>query len=288
MSLLLLMLAHFIADFWLQTDRMVLDKRKNIKKHTIHHSLVTSIALLVIYFMEYHEETIIEIIILPLLFIVVSHFIIDFAKIKLIDSLKWTKTNNMRSLVFFLIDQLLHIGMLFVVCGIFFHMNGLDQISAMISPTFSLSPIEICLFIIIMFILATNVTGHIVKHIIGSLPSEFANFEGKLVVRNDMVQKQKIYQAEPEHQLTEEYRYLTYSATAQARGKYIGYMERLLVIVLTAAGAYSSIAFIIAAKSIARFKQLDDRNWAEYFLLGTLSSIFIGILLGLVVQVVLL
>lgn len=61
-------------------------------------------------------------------------------------------------------------------------------------------------------------------------------------------------------------------------------IERLLVIILTVIGVYPSIAFIIAAKSIARFKQLDDRNWAGYFLLGTLSSIFLGLVLGLVVQ----
>ncbi|MFD1413679.1 hypothetical protein [Oceanobacillus jeddahense] len=86
---------------------------------------------------------------------------------------------------------------------------------------------------------------------------------------------------------TEEYHYFTYSAPLRSRGKLIGYLERLLVILLTAVGAYPSIAFIIAAKSIARFKQLDDRNWAEYFLLGTLSSIFLGLVLGLIVQGVL-
>jgi hypothetical protein len=58
----------------------------------------------------------------------------------------------------------------------------------------------------------------------------------------------------------------------------------LLVILLTVVGAYPSIAFIVAAKSIARFKQLEDRNWAEYFLLGTLSSIFLGLMLGLLIK----
>lgn len=288
MTLLLLILAHLIADFWLQTDRMVMDKRKNITKHVFHHLLCTSIALWMIWFTEYRDEKIIFYFILPLIFIVSTHIIIDYVKISLIDSIKLTKTDNMRSLAFFLIDQLLHIGMIFATCAIFYQINGIDYISAIISPTYSLSPIEICIFLIIIFMMATNVTGHIVKHIIGSLPSELANFEGKLIVRNEMNHQQKIYQPRSENQLTEEYRYLTYSSTPQARGKYIGYIERLLVIVLTAVGAYSSIAFIIAAKSIARFKQLDDRNWAEYFLLGTLSSIFIGILLGLIVQTVLL
>ncbi|KEZ50309.1 hypothetical protein AZ46_0206360 [Metabacillus indicus LMG 22858] len=68
----------------------------------------------------------------------------------------------------------------------------------------------------------------------------------------------------------------------------IGYIERLLVLILTFYSAYPAIGFIVTAKSIARFKQMDDRNWAEYFLLGTLTSMFVGIALGLLLREVLL
>lgn len=132
--------------------------------------------------------------------------------------------------------------------------------------------------------MATSVSGHIVKYIIGSLPTELANFEGELTLRNQINNVKEKNQPKTESSFTEEYHYITYSTPLRSRGKLIGYIERLLVIILTVIGAYPSIAFIIAAKSIARFKQLDDRNWAEYFLLGTLSSIFLGLVLGLVVQ----
>ena len=39
MLLLTLVLAHLIADFYMQTDEMVIDKMKNIKKHIGHHFL---------------------------------------------------------------------------------------------------------------------------------------------------------------------------------------------------------------------------------------------------------
>ena len=34
---------------------------------------------------------------------------------------------------------------------------------------------------------------------------------------------------------------------------------------------------MIAAKTIARFKQLDDRGFAEYYLLGTLASVAVAV-----------
>jgi hypothetical protein len=33
---------------------------------------------------------------------------------------------------------------------------------------------------------------------------------------------------------------------------------------------------VIAAKTLARFRQLDDRDFAEYYLLGTLASVAIA------------
>ena len=56
-------------------------------------------------------------------------------------------------------------------------------------------------------------------------------------------------------------------------GKYIGGLERLLTVALLALGQYGSIAIVFTAKSIARFRQLDDREFAEYYIFGTLLSI---------------
>lgn len=286
MIVLLLLLAHLIADFWLQTDEMVKEKLKYMKKHMLHHLMTTGIALAIIW--GYHDDfqPIIRYFVLPLLFIVMTHFLIDLLKIKLIDSLKRTKPDSMKKLGFFLLDQCLHVMVILATCILFFHMTAQGMLTSMIDlyGQESLSPLNTLLFLVIIFILATSVSGHIVKHIVGSLPSEFANFEGEWTLRNQMLAATEKLQVKTENSLSEEYHFFTYSSPLQSRGKLIGYIERLLVIILTVIGAYHSIAFIIAAKSIARFKQLDDRNWAEYFLLGTLSSIFLGLVLGLVVQ----
>jgi hypothetical protein len=64
-------------------------------------------------------------------------------------------------------------------------------------------------------------------------------------------------------------------------GATIGVMERLIVCALVLVGEYAAIGLVIAAKTIARFKQLEDRQFAEYYLLGTLASVSVAILTGM-------
>lgn len=64
-------------------------------------------------------------------------------------------------------------------------------------------------------------------------------------------------------------------------GKVIGVVERLLVFSLILVGQFSAVGFILAAKSILRFK---DNQKNEYILVGTLLSFGIAILLGIAVS----
>ncbi len=65
-------------------------------------------------------------------------------------------------------------------------------------------------------------------------------------------------------------------------GATIGVIERLLIVTFVLLGADAAIGFVVGAKTIARFKQLDDRDFAEYYLLGTLASVSIAILTAIV------
>jgi hypothetical protein len=60
-------------------------------------------------------------------------------------------------------------------------------------------------------------------------------------------------------------------------GATIGVLERLLIVGFVLAGAQAAVGFVIAAKTIARFRQLDDRAFAEYYLLGTLASVSVAL-----------
>lgn len=72
-----------------------------------------------------------------------------------------------------------------------------------------------------------------------------------------------------------------------ARGRTIGALERGLAFTLVLLGEYSAIGWIIAAKSLARFRALDDREFAEYFLIGTLASLLLAVLAGVGVRMLL-
>jgi hypothetical protein len=72
-----------------------------------------------------------------------------------------------------------------------------------------------------------------------------------------------------------------------ARGRAIGALERAVALTLVLLGAYGALGLIVAAKSLARFKALEDREFAEYFLVGTLSSLLVALLGGVAVRLVL-
>lgn len=61
-------------------------------------------------------------------------------------------------------------------------------------------------------------------------------------------------------------------------GRVIGILERwLMYLVLVTSANYNVIAIIIAAKGFARFRQLEERAFAEYVLIGTLASTLVTI-----------
>lgn len=70
-------------------------------------------------------------------------------------------------------------------------------------------------------------------------------------------------------------------------GSLIGSLERWLILFLGVAGLWGSVGLVVAAKSIARFEELKQRPFAEYFLVGTLTSVLVAIaLVGVVTRLV--
>lgn len=65
-------------------------------------------------------------------------------------------------------------------------------------------------------------------------------------------------------------------------GATIGVLERLIVCVLVLTGQAAAIGLVVAAKTLARFRQLDDRRFAEYYLIGTLASVTLALTTSIV------
>lgn len=56
-------------------------------------------------------------------------------------------------------------------------------------------------------------------------------------------------------------------------GAWIGAFERLLVAAGLLTGAWEILIAVIALKTVSRFKEIDERIHAEYFLVGSLFSL---------------
>lgn len=218
-----LVLAHLIGDFILQPDTWV--QEKNLKKHksskvylhVVIHGLAT---WLLVWDRSFW---------LPIIIIVVSHFLIDLMKINL---------QNMRNQTFwFVLDQCLH---LVVIAAIWYIWQDpvLD---------FNNFPTEPMLIILTAAIFLTSPTSVIIKT--------------------------SISQWTPET-------FYTVTSSLPDAGKFIGFLERLLVLTFILAGHWEAVGFLLAAKSVFRFgnlKESHDRKLTEYVLIGTLLSFGIAI-----------
>ncbi len=72
-----------------------------------------------------------------------------------------------------------------------------------------------------------------------------------------------------------------------ARGQAIGILERWIVLTLVMAGQWGALGLLLAAKSVARFRDLEDRDLSEYYLIGTLTSVLLATATALLVGAVL-
>lgn len=69
------------------------------------------------------------------------------------------------------------------------------------------------------------------------------------------------------------------------RGAVIGILERLMVLGLVLVNQWAAIGLIITAKSVARFKRIEeDQAFGEIYLIGTLTSVLLAVAAGLAVR----
>ena len=70
-------------------------------------------------------------------------------------------------------------------------------------------------------------------------------------------------------------------AAHSGRGEAIGVVERWILLIVLARSNYAAMAFLMAAKALARHKRFEeDSEFAEYFLLGTLASVLLAMLVA--------
>jgi hypothetical protein len=69
------------------------------------------------------------------------------------------------------------------------------------------------------------------------------------------------------------------------RGRAIGNLERLLMVMVIGLGSYEALGFLVAAKGLIRAREFEDRDFAEYFILGSLASVAVALATGILLRV---
>ncbi|MFA3904493.1 DUF3307 domain-containing protein [Fusobacterium nucleatum] len=67
-------------------------------------------------------------------------------------------------------------------------------------------------------------------------------------------------------------------------GNIIGKLERIIIAILLLNNQFGVMGFVLTAKSIARFKQMENRDFAEKYLIGTLTSFLIALISVLILK----
>ena len=57
-----------------------------------------------------------------------------------------------------------------------------------------------------------------------------------------------------------------------------------LVFAMVVAGQWAALGLVVAAKSIARYSKLKDKEFADYYLIGTLASLLVAVFAGAAVR----
>ena len=208
---------HLVADFWLQPASWVSHKKENgwKSKKLILHTLIASV-LPVIFTLKLTLWWFV-----PIIFL--THYLIDVVKSKVKQTI-W----------FFIADQVLHIGILWILATFFTEI------------TIHESLLHFWIYAS-GFILITNPLGILTGMFLKSVTKSESN------------------------------------AVQLNASAWIGIFERILIVIFVITGQIQAIGFLVAAKSVFRFSeaQKDGNQKAEYFLLGTLTSFTLAIVVGL-------
>lgn len=242
---LLLLLGHIIGDFYVQTQNIALKKEKDVKWlgiHCVGYAITMCVVCLPIFSVK---------VIYGVVAIALSHFVVDLCKFLYIGRLqrKDNYTMHVDRKVFF-IDQLIHIAFLFGVVYIMIQQNV---------------AIKECQSVRIFF----KTTGIYEWKAISWCVALLAIHKPANIVIQKLLTIYKPTVQEEE------------KSKDKNVGRFIGTVERFIMLLFLAIGQYSAMGLVLTAKSIARYDRISkEKDFAEYYLLGTLISTTIVIIVS--------
>lgn len=241
---LALYLAHLVTDFVLQSDRLVAQKRRGSFLAYAEHGGIHFFAAIL--FVGLAMAGVWN---SPRFYgfmagLTLVHLAIDWGKVRLVRS----KVIADGAASFFS-DQIIHFLTICITTSLIIRPSVPNVIAKM---RWFQSEVEKPLLLLVVYVGIIFGGGYVVR------------FLTKPLLKNDL------------HALVE-----TTNAMQNA-GMYIGWLERFVVLTALVLQSPATVGLILTAKSIARYPEMKSVRFAEYFLIGTLLSMSLGIIGGLV------
>lgn len=243
----LFLLAHILGDFYIQTGKMAEKKEKSVKWVLIHGLCYCGIMMLISLPIMSGK------IVLAAIVSSILHLVIDVAKY--VYNSATTSKGKMTQIIernMFFIDQLFHV---------------------------------ICLVTIAYWLAASKT---IIRE--WNIINDFFNVVGKseLTVLSWLLALLVIHKPA---NITIQKLLMIYKPKTREKdkkndnnaGRFIGTVERIIMLIFLSIGQYSAIGLVLTAKSIARYDRISkEKDFAEYYLLGTLISTAVVIVVSLI------
>lgn len=259
-----LILGHLLGDFYVQTDHIADKKKKSVWYLLLHCVLYMTgmyfvLAVATGNFVQALKITII---------IGLSHMCVDIVKVKADSRMPQFEY------IVFLLDQAIHIAILMLIFSFFrscfqienyFFVQVLDGIS--------LSKMTAML---IAGLLCWKPAAVLISLVFKALPKTVEDENG------EEPECDKEEEASKKRKKVKNAEKISAKCGNQEEvlriGSWIGILEREIILLLGLLGQYGAIGFVLTAKSLARYKQLEEQAFAEKYLVGTLLSALIAIL----------
>lgn len=245
--LVLLLFAHTVADFYVQTEKISVKKNESMKWVKVHCLYYLGIMLLVAVPVISYE------IVTGAVVASVLHLLIDILKFRCISEInKKGKMSKEAERNIFFADQALHIVSLTVIAYWQARNNITINEWKIISDFFDTAGLSG--FPVVSWLLALLLIHK---------PSNIA-IQKLLAIYKPASDEEELNKA----------------------GRFIGTIERVIMLIFLSIEQYSAIGLVLTAKSIARYDKISkEKDFAEYYLLGTLLSTVIVIIISFFIPV---
>lgn len=241
--LLIFLIAHIMSDFYFQSETMARKKDKCFKYIVLHSIVYGLVTLILVKIISANFEN------LYLWIIIFSHFLVDILKY----CLKKHEIIREHQNYIFIIDQVIHIAILMISSYCMIKSGKSYQYNHMIFDILNVIkiPIQSAIILIVQLLLVHKPANIFIVN---------------------MLQSYKPIDKEDRN-----------TENTKKAGRMIGTIERIIMLFFLLIEQYSSVGLVLTAKSIARYNKIaEDKEFAEYYLLGTLLSTICVLMISII------